>query len=190
MSEPTIAPPDYHQNTSVRLTDRYWVSSEQTSNNRVKSGYVNRPAPPIARVPDAGARAGYADGTVHPASRAFGNADPALSSPPLTVPALSVSAGDDTIEHGNSLDFSSEPITPRPGDVGAGASQQQQRVSSEDGVKNPPADMSRVRSSGSAMGGATKKPLGPRTRDSMNTNSMQMSPVGSPKKTPEPVPAM
>ncbi|KAI0274847.1 hypothetical protein BC834DRAFT_965322 [Gloeopeniophorella convolvens] len=35
---------------------------ESVSNNRVKSGYTNRPTAPIDRVPDAGARAGTASG--------------------------------------------------------------------------------------------------------------------------------
>ncbi|KAI0067818.1 hypothetical protein BV25DRAFT_1819261 [Artomyces pyxidatus] len=35
---------------------------ESVSNNRVKSGYANRPSAPIDRVPDAGARAGTASG--------------------------------------------------------------------------------------------------------------------------------
>ena len=36
--------------------------SESVSNNRVKSGYVNRQNAPIDLVPDAGARAGTANG--------------------------------------------------------------------------------------------------------------------------------
>lgn len=35
---------------------------EQTSNNRVKSGYQNRTATPLDVVPDAGSRSGTADG--------------------------------------------------------------------------------------------------------------------------------
>ncbi|TFY66056.1 hypothetical protein EVG20_g5041 [Dentipellis fragilis] len=35
---------------------------EETSNNRIKSGYANRPRAPIDTVPDAGARSGRPDG--------------------------------------------------------------------------------------------------------------------------------
>jgi len=41
---------------------------ESTSNNRVKSGYTNRPTAPIDMVPGAGALSGHADGTQAPPS--------------------------------------------------------------------------------------------------------------------------
>ncbi|KAH9065953.1 hypothetical protein EDB87DRAFT_1741972 [Lactarius vividus] len=44
----------------IRLGDHY--DSESVSNNRVKSGYANRQNAPIDLVPDAGARAGTANG--------------------------------------------------------------------------------------------------------------------------------
>lgn len=38
------------------------IFRESVSNNRIKSGYENRPKAPIDMVPSAGARAGHADG--------------------------------------------------------------------------------------------------------------------------------
>jgi hypothetical protein len=38
------------------------LNSESVSNNRIKSGYENRQNAPINRIPDAGARAGTANG--------------------------------------------------------------------------------------------------------------------------------
>lgn len=44
------------------LSSRVIFSRESVSNNRVKSGYTNRPKAPIDLVPSAGARSGTADG--------------------------------------------------------------------------------------------------------------------------------
>lgn len=42
--------------------DRLLFARESVTNNRIKSGYENRPRAPIDMVPSAGARAGQADG--------------------------------------------------------------------------------------------------------------------------------
>ncbi|KAG9011017.1 hypothetical protein FRB94_009004 [Tulasnella sp. JGI-2019a] len=149
---------------------------EQTSNNRIKSGYTNRPSAPIDRVPDAGAAAGYADGTgmlQSPVVPGTGNLQvPARSGssggrPSVTVPIIQ----DDGLVDGT------DPSTPKPGDT----------MQTDLGVpKIAPVQSSRS-SSSSAAG---KRPMGPRHKDSMNTNSMQMGSVGSSPSgsTPELVP--
>jgi hypothetical protein len=85
------------------LTFRVLHSSESVSNNRVKSGYVNRTSAPIDMVPQAGARMGAADGTeytepslaVPDEEAGEGTLSPirtatTLSPPPSQIPSLRV----------------------------------------------------------------------------------------------------
>jgi len=69
---------------------------ESVSNNRIKSGYQNRPRAPIDMVPHAGARSGTADG-IETSEQGLGNADsdlengerPTYLSPPSSTPTPS-----------------------------------------------------------------------------------------------------
>jgi hypothetical protein len=71
---------------------------ESVSNNRVKSGYENRPLAPIDMVPQAGARAGTADGTetseiglAHPDLQEVEEGEGTPSTPAPQSPAISQS---------------------------------------------------------------------------------------------------
>ncbi len=69
---------------------------EQTSNNRIKSGYGDRSTAPINRVADAGARSGFSNGyevTAEPLQ------SPTTPGPPRSVPAVAITPHDDSDVH-------------------------------------------------------------------------------------------
>ncbi|KAG8908535.1 hypothetical protein FRB99_005895 [Tulasnella sp. 403] len=148
---------------------------EQTSNNRVKSGYGNR-ASTLDAVPEAGARIGLPNGVEIPAHSvtATSPTSPTAASP-RRIPSLAITADE------------SDPITPRV------AAAEEGRKLDDDGspALQSSGSSQALNRLGSAASGTGKRPMGPRTKDSVGPgNTIQLGQVSSnspsPSASPEP----